>query len=98
MPLQPSGSFQYDHVAAFSNMDALAARPGMLHSVSISKKATTSGVLTLYDSLTHGTGNVIAIIDTIQGVATLLYDVWFQVGLSYSYAGTTAGDVTLAWN
>ena len=97
MTMQPGGSFQYDHLAAFSNMDALAARPGMLHSVSINKKAVTSGVLTLYDSLTHGTGNVIAAIDTTAGVETLLYDVWFQVGLSYSYAGTTAGDVTLAW-
>jgi hypothetical protein len=97
MAVQPTGSFQYTHVAANGNGDAVKSGSGVLHAVSVNTKGASSNVLTLYDSLTHGTGTTIAVIDTTAQVGALLLDVWFQTGLSYSLATGTAADVTLSW-
>jgi hypothetical protein len=97
MAFQPQGSFNYTHVSANGNGDALKSGSGILHSVTINTKGASANVLTLYDSLIHGTGTVIAVIDTTSQVQTLVFDAWFQTGLSYSLATGTAADVTLNW-
>jgi hypothetical protein len=97
MALQPQGAFQYAHVNALGSGDAVLNRPGMLHSVSINSKGATANIITIYDSLTHGAGNVVAVIDTTSQIQTLIFDVWLQVGLSYTMSAGTAGDVTIAF-
>jgi|SRR5271166_5230060 len=97
MAVQPSGSYQYTHLAANASTDGIKATGGTLHSVTINTKGASSNLLTLYDSLTHGTGTTIAIIDTTAQVQTLVFDAWFQTGLSCTLATGTAADVTLNW-
>jgi hypothetical protein len=92
---QPSTSFQFFHVSGNGNTDAALARPCQLHSVTINAKGATGNVLTIYDSLTHGSGNSVAVIDTTSQIQTLVFDAWLQVGLSYTLATGTAGDVTI---
>lgn len=97
MALLPAGSFTFTHLSANGNSDAIKSGVGMLHAVTVNTKGATGNALTLYDSLTHGSGATIAVIDTTAQVTTLLLDVAFLVGLSCSLATGTAADVTLAW-
>src|SRR5271166_1309981 len=97
MALIPSGAFNYTHIAANGNTDAIKSGVGVLHSVSINTKGASSNTLTLYDSLTHGTGNTIAVIDTTAQIQTILLDVALLTGLSVSLATGTAADITLSW-
>ena len=78
-------------------LDGIKSAVGVLHTVTINTKGATGNTLTLYDSLTHGTGNVIATIDTTAQIQTLVFDVAFLVGLSASLATGTAADVTISW-
>jgi hypothetical protein len=93
--VQPKGATPH-HLAALGNSDALKSGAGVLASVTINTKGATANVLTLYDSLTHGTGTTLAVIDTTSAVTTLLYNVAFSTGLSASLATGTAADVTIS--
>jgi hypothetical protein len=88
----------YKHLSA--NGNNLCAKQGArLKSVVINGKGAASNVLTLYDNAAGDTsGNVIAVIDTVNIVQpTLNYDVLTQTGLSATLATGTAADVTVCW-
>lgn len=90
----------YKHVAAGLTAGALVTpNPCKLHSVTINTKGAGANVLTLYDNaLGDNSGNVIAIIDTVNiNSQTLLYDVETFKGLSYSSAAGTGADITFAY-
>jgi hypothetical protein len=95
MALIPSGAFLFAHANTNANVDAQKSGSGTLHSVTINTKGASSNTLTLYDSLTHGAGTTIAVIDTTQQVQTLVFDAYFATGLSFSMATGTAADVTI---
>ncbi len=68
---------------------------GVLHYLSVNTRgaATTA---TIYDN-TSATVPKIGTLDTTLNVATLLYDVRFNTGLTIVTAGTTPADLTVAW-
>jgi hypothetical protein len=92
---QPSTSFQYFHVNANGSTNAALGRACQLHSVTINSKGATGNTLTIYDSLTAGSGTVVAVIDTTSQIQTVVLDAWLRTGLSYTLATGTAGDLTI---
>jgi hypothetical protein len=97
MAFQPQGAYQTTRVSGNGSGDAILGRPGQLHSVTINSKGLTGNTITLYDSLTHGAGTTIAVIDTTAQIQTLIFDAWLQTGLSYTMASGTAGDVAITY-
>lgn len=89
----------YVHVAANGNGDNVApgGGPCNLAAIVINTKGATANTLTIYDSLTHGTGTTVAVIDTTAAVGALPYRADLEVGCSYSLATGTAADVTLVF-
>lgn len=93
----PALGGSYKHLAALGNTDAIKGAAGVLIGVVINTKGATANTLTLYDSLTHGTGTVIAVIDTTSTIGALAYNLAFATGLSASIAAGTSADVTVVY-
>ncbi len=78
------------------NTVQLLTGTGVLHTVCINTKGSSSNTLTLWDS-TASSGAGIAVIDTTAAVGCLLYDVAFTTGLRAVVAAGGAADVTLSY-
>jgi hypothetical protein len=92
-----TNDFVPKHISANASSSNIKTGPGLLRSVTINTKGASSNVLTLYDDVGTGTGNVIAVIDTTANVGFLLFDAQFQNGLNYALATGTAADVTITY-
>lgn len=92
-------------IAGYSSSNITAAAPtttvvrtgsGILHSITLNKPAAT-GVITVYDN-TAASGTVLATITTPANPqpVTLIYDLYFQTGLTIVTA-TAAQDITISF-
>ena len=93
---QPITASRYAHISA-NGSGVLKSAPGSLFSVNINSKGATANTLTLFDN-TAASGTVIAVIDSTSQVAVLDFYLDFAVGLAYSLAGGTAGDLTVSFS
>jgi hypothetical protein len=91
----PSGAFNYTHLAA-NGTTVIKSSGGMLHTITINIKGSSSNTITVYDN-TSGSGTVIAVIDPTANLVTLDFDVQFNTGLTLVIATGTAGDITVSW-
>lgn len=88
--------FAYTHIASNAST-VIKAAPGVLHTLMIGSKGTSSETATLYDNTTC-TGTVIAVVDLAGNDATSQnYDIAFATGLCIATAGGTAGDITVSY-
>lgn len=69
---------------------------GVLVGLTINTAGAAANTLTLYDN-TAGSGTVIALINTVSGVESLLYNVIFGTGLTAVLATGTAADITFSY-
>lgn len=90
-------SARYTHVAANGSSDDVGTGSGIFVGVVINTEGASSNTLTIYDSLTHGAGTTIAVIDTTKAIGTIPYMVRLSTGLSYTMATGTAADVTILY-
>lgn len=68
----------------------------MLHSITINALGTVASTTTVYNN-TAGSGAVIAIINTLAGQESYIYDVAFSIGLTLVTTGTVAPDITVSY-
>lgn len=92
---QPTPSVIYQHLNSNATT-TIKTGAGSVHLITINTKGASSNILTLYDNTTAA-GQVIAVLDTTQAVATLIYDVTFINGLTVVQSAGTAADITVAW-
>lgn len=101
-PAMPSvvGPYNYTHITATGANDAIKTGPGVLHNITINAPNAAAATITVRDSLTSGSGTIIATISTVASttapIYTLSYDVVFSIGLSINVA-TTAIPFTVSW-
>ena len=67
---------------------------GLLHSVTINTKGSSSNTIKLYDGLTAG-GTLFATIDSTANVGFLLFNAQFSQGLTVVTGTGSAGDITI---
>lgn len=95
---RPGGSI-FHGSASFSPGVPVTAGHGVLISVTINK-AAPNGSLTLYDDVTSGGTNIIAVITTpatlLQNQCTLKYGCTFSTGLYAVPVGTSDITITIA--
>ncbi len=90
-----SDMYTYTHINANGTTTAKTGA-GALGAITINNPGS-SWTLTVYDNTT-GSGTQIAVITPVAGlIIGLPYNVRFNTGLTIVAAGTTAGDVTIAW-
>jgi hypothetical protein len=97
MALLPTGGFNYTHLAANGSTNAIKSGIGILHALTINTKGSAANTITIYDSLTAGSGTVIAQFDSTTLIQCFILDAIFLVGLSVTVATGTAGDYTMTW-
>lgn len=73
------------------NNDAIVSGGGVLHGIMVSALGTNP-TITVYDSLAHSTGIVIASFVPVVGFLSL--DMWFTTGLSIVIGGTGSTNIT----
>lgn len=69
---------------------------GALHTLSVNNLGTVASVTTVYNN-TAGSGAVIAVINTLAGQTSYVYDVTFTIGLTVVTTGTVAPDITISY-
>lgn len=92
-PLPPGYSFNHISAAATTVVKSGA---GVLHTLSVNNLGTVASVTTVYNN-TAGSGAVIAVINTLAGQESYIYDVAFDTGLTVVTTGTVAPDVTVSF-
>lgn len=88
----------YYRVASNASFN-VGSLPVKLKSVTVNTKGAAANILTLYDNaLGNNSGNVIAVIDTVNiSSQTLFYDVLTRKGLAAIMATGTPADVTIVF-
>lgn len=87
---------KYVHIAANATT-IVKSGPGFLHTISINTKGASANIFTVYDN-TSGTGNIIAIINTVDAPTnTFIFDVGFNTGLTIVSATGTSADITVSY-
>lgn len=69
---------------------------GYLHTLTVNGLGTVASTTTVYDN-TAGSGTVIAVINTLAGQESYMYDVAFATGLTLVTTGTVAPDITVSY-
>ncbi len=69
---------------------------GTLHTLSVNNLGTVASTTTVYDN-TAGSGTVLAVINTLAGQTSYVYDIAFATGLTLVTTGTVAPDITVSY-
>src|SRR6516164_2316582 len=70
---------------------------GFLHLIAINQTGQGSSTCTVFDSLS-GSGTVLAVLNTLSQITSILYDITFSTGLTVVVTGTTQPpDLTVSW-
>lgn len=88
-------SNSYSHIST-STTTTVKSGAGVLHAISVNALGTVASQATIYDN-TAGSGTVIAVVDTLTQLRTVLLDVAFTTGLTIVTTGTVAPDLTVAY-
>jgi hypothetical protein len=85
----------FAHIAT-STTTTVKSGAGILHTLTVNNLGTVASTTTIYDN-TAGSGTVIAIINTLAGQTSYVYDVVFATGLTIVTTGTVAPDITVSY-
>lgn len=85
----------FSHIAT-ATTTTVKSGAGVLHSITINALGTVASTTTVYNN-TAGSGAVIAIINTLAGQESYIYDVAFSIGLTLVTTGTVAPDITVSY-
>lgn len=88
-------SYSYAHIST-STTTVVKSGAGVLHTLSVNNLGTVASTTTIYDN-TSAAAPVVAVINTLAGQTSYLYDVAFNTGLTIVTTGTVAPDVTVAY-
>lgn len=86
--------YSYHHLATNSASDVVKSGAGRLHSITVNDPGSAWSI-TVYDN-TSASGTVIAVLAPSSPMP-FTYDVAFGTGLTLKTAGTTPGDLTVAY-
>lgn len=89
------GGNSFTHIST-SATTVVKSGSGYLHTITVNNLGTVASTTTIYDN-TAGSGTVIAVLNTLAGQTSYLYDVKFAVGLTVVTTGTVAPDITASW-
>jgi hypothetical protein len=90
----PAG-YSYAHLST-ATTTTIKSGAGVLHTLSVNNLGTVASVTTVYDN-TAASGSVIAVINTLAGQESYIYDVAFSTGLTIVTTGTVAPDITISY-
>lgn len=85
----------YAHISTAATT-VVKSGTGSLHSITVNGLGTVASVTTVYDN-TAGSGTIIAVINTLAGQESYIYDVTFNTGLTLVTTGTVAPDITVSY-
>lgn len=92
-PLPPGYSFSHISTATTTTVKSGA---GVIHTLTVNNLGTVASVTTVYDN-TAGSGTAIAVINTLAGQESYVYDIAFATGLTLVTTGTVAPDITVSY-
>lgn len=92
-------TFKYSHQAGSVSVVQIKSGPGVLRSITFGTVGATPGTITLADNTVPNTTNPIAIIVPTASLDpfTLILDIGFANGLTYTAASATTADVTISY-
>lgn len=94
LPVVQAG-FTYAHISTAATT-VVKSGAGVVHTITVNNLGTVASTTTVYDN-TAGSGTVIAIINTLAGQTSYIYDVAFATGLTLVTTGTVAPDITVSY-
>jgi hypothetical protein len=95
LPVADVAGYSFCHIST-STTTTCKASAGVLHTVTVSNLGTVASTVTVYNN-TAGSGAVIAVINTLAGQTSYVYDLAFSTGLTVVSTGTAAPDVTITY-
>lgn len=90
----PTG-YSFAHIST-ATTTTVKSGAGVLHTLTVNNLGTVASVTAVYDNIA-GSGTVIAVINTLAGQESYLYDVAFATGLTIVTTGTVAPDITVSY-
>lgn len=90
-----NAGFTYTHIST-ATTTTVKTGAGVVHTITVNNLGTVASTTTVYDN-TAGSGTVIAIINTLAGQISYIYDVAFNTGLTLVTTGTVAPDITVSY-
>lgn len=93
--LVEEGGHSFAHIST-ATTTTVKSGAGYLHTLSVNGLGTVASTTTVYDN-TAGSGTVIAVINTLAGQESYVYDVAFATGLTIVTTGTVAPDITVSY-
>ncbi len=93
---QPTSRAQHHNIANVSETRTLKRGAGTLQRVTINQNGSASALVQFFNSLT-GSGDRIAGVDTVNTSGTLVFDLDFDIGLTY-VSSATPGDLTVLFD
>lgn len=94
VPVVPAG-YTYSHIST-ATTTTVKSGAGVLHTITVNGLGTVASSTTVYDN-TAASGTVIAIINTLAGQTSYIYDIAFGTGLTLVTTGTVAPDITVSY-
>lgn len=95
LPVQTYSSNSFAHIST-STTTVVKSGTGALHTITVNGLGTVASSTIVYDN-TAGSGTVIAVINTLAGQESYVYDVTFATGLTLVTTGTVAPDITVSY-
>lgn len=87
--------FTFNHIST-ATTTTVKGSAGVLHTLTVNNLGTVASTTTVYDN-TAGSGTVIAVINTLAGQISYIYDIAFNTGLTIVTTGTVAPDITVSY-
>jgi hypothetical protein len=87
--------FTYSHIST-ATTTTVKSGAGVVHTITVNNLGTVASTTTVYDN-TAGSGTVMAVINTLAGQVSYVYDVAFATGLTLVTTGTVAPDITVSY-
>lgn len=87
--------YSFSHIST-STTTTVKSGAGVLHTLTVNNLGTVSSTTTVYNN-TAASGTVIAIINTLAGQISYVYDIAFSTGLTIVTTGTVAPDITVSY-